>query len=840
MVLFPIMAQAKEESYFIRGIVRDNNTDEAVEGAFVTVGESARGVMTDADGIFEITAPRNASVLTVRCLGYEPFSQKIAKNNVNLYAVYLKPQALMLGEVVVTKKEKYSKKNNPAVDLMEHIRRTAHKGDPKEKPYYNYKTYQRTTLALADIDPSSEKGLLARFPALHEHLDTSQISGKPILPISLREQSASVHFRSNPRATRTIITGSRSDGIDEMLDRESMNRFVNDILGPVDVFAADINLLQNRFVSPLSPIAADFYKFFLNDTILGEDGCKYVILSFYPHNKATFGFNGTMEVTTTDTTSFVRSITMRVPSEINLNFIENLTIHQTFSRTPDGIRIPLTDDIVIEASLIPGTQGLYAHRVIDYSEYSFERPVDESSIFRPSLTLTTSPDASRRDSVFWQEVNPAGLSQGERNVSKLMERLRTNKVFYWGEKVVMALVKGYIPTAPVDKSKFDIGPLNTFVSANPLEGARFRAGGITTANLNPHWFARIYGAWGTKDHRWKYGLELEYSINRKQRHTREFPVHSLRLTSLYDTDRPGQQYAFTNPDNVFLSLHRPGIDPMTYHRVNSLLYTLELQNHFSVKASIKNERQYDSPQMRFDLSGGGRVGHYDVSSAAIELRYAPHETFYQTTNNRIPINQDHPVVTLTQTFAPHTFGNFGTVNSTLATYMQRFWFSAFGYLDVMAKAGHVWSRHTPFNHLFIANTNLSYTIQPESFALTSPMEFVADSYGDLELTYWANGALLNYIPYVKKLKLREVFSIHGFYGALSSGNNPARTPGLIQWPGCGTVAERLRTPYLEASVGLDNICRILRVDYVWRLTHRHLPIEGGQRWGIRIALHFTF
>ena len=382
--------------------------------------------------------------------------------------------------------------------------------------------------------------------------------------------------------------------------------------------------------------------------------------------------------------------------------------------------------------------------------------------------------------------------------------------------------------------------MNTTISANPLEGLRLRAGGITPANLNPHWFSRFYVAYGFKDHRWKYGLELEYSFNRKLRHTREFPVHSLRFNSSYDVDRPGQQYAFTNPDNVFLSLHRPGIDPMTYKRLNSLLYTLELETHFSVAVALKNERQFESSQMKFNLSGGGNINHFDENIASVEVRYAPNEKFYQTTSNRFPISLDAPVIALTQTFAPKGLGNFGSVNSTQASFRKRFWFSAFGYLDVLAKGGHVWSRNTPFNHLFIANTNLSYTIQPESFSLTAPLEFVADSYGSLELTYWANGALLNYIPVIKKLKLREAFSVQGFYGALSKRNDPARSDGLIMWPGCETTSQRLRTPYLEASVGIDNILRCLRVDYVWRLTHRSVPIKGGNKWGIRVAFHVTF
>ena len=45
-------------------------------------------------------------------------------------------------------------------------------------------------------------------------------------------------------------------------------------------------------------------------------------------------------------------------------------------------------------------------------------------------------------------------------------------------------------------------------------------------------------------------------------------------------------------------------------------------------------------------------------------------------------------------------------------------------------------------------------------------------------------------------------------------------------------------PYMEAGVGIENIFKILRIDYVWRLTYRDLP--DIDRSGVRIALHFTF
>lgn len=829
-----------ESKYFIRGVVRDSISDAPVQFAFVSADKAQARTMTDKDGIFELTVPDNTRQLTVNCQGFKTKTVPVNKNRVNIYAIYLQPSSVELDEVVI-KKTRYSKKNNPAVDLMQHIRKTASQNDPRRNPFYNYKTYQKISLALNNINTESRKGIVQKFPFLTEHLDTSQISGKPILPISIREQSTDVYFRRSPKGKHVVVTGKRSEGIDEMLDKESMDVFFNDVMGPVDIYNHDIEILQNRFVSPLSPIAADFYKFYLTDSITDSDGQKFYVLSFYPHNKTSFGFNGSLEVSANDTTAFVRRVSMKVPSEINLNFVENLFIEQQFIQAPDGSRLPVRDEMIVEAVLIPGTQGLYSSRIIDYSDHNFDRPENEVQIFRTKTPVSTHEKASERDSIFWTIVNPYGLSNGESKVGQMLVRLRKNKVFYWGEKIVRMLVTGYVPLHG-ENSKFLYGPMNTTISANPLEGARFRAGGITTAHLSPHFFARLYGAYGTRDHKWKYGLELEYSFNRKKQHSREFPVHSLRFNSTYDVDRPGQKYLFTNPDNVFLSLHRPGVDPMTYHRVNSLLYTLELETHFSVTAKLQNERQYSSRLMPFVLSGETPtvLNQFDISSAEIELRFAPGEKFYQNTSNRYPINIDRPVVALSHTFAPSGMGNFGSVNATQISYRQRFWFSAFGYLDVLLKGGHVWSRRTPFNHLFVANTNLSYTIQPESFALTAPLEFVADSYANAELTYWANGAILNNIPLLKRLRLREAFSVQAFYGHLSQGNDPASTQGLLIWPGCMTLAQRLRTPYMEASVGIDNIFRCLRVDYVWRLTHRNLPVSGGSRGGVRIAFHVTF
>ena len=214
---------------------------------------------------------------------------------------------------------------------------------------------------------------------------------------------------------------------------------------------------------------------------------------------------------------------------------------------------------------------------------------------------------------------------------------------------------------------------------------------------------------------------------------------------------------------------------------------------------------------------------YQQSSVNLTLRYAPGEKFYDARFTRIPINLDMPILILSHTYSPKgVLGNKFTINKTELSVQKRFWFSAFGYTDIILKGGKVWSK-VSYPDLLLPNANLSYTIQPESYALMNAMEFMNDQYLSWDITYWINGALLNRVPLIKYLKLREVVSFKGLYGSLSDKNNPEKSLDIYRFPINALCRPMEKTPYMEMSVGLDNILTILRVDYVWRLTYRDTP-----------------
>ena len=292
---------------------------------------------------------------------------------------------------------------------------------------------------------------------------------------------------------------------------------------------------------------------------------------------------------------------------------------------------------------------------------------------------------------FWHEYRPGDVRTTASTMRGLMQRLRGSKLFYWAEQVIVVMVNGYLPTARV--SKIDIGPLNTLVSGNSMEGLRLRLGGMTNVNLNRHWFARAYLAYGFKDKKLKYMGSLEYSFNAKKTLDQEFPIHSLRLTHKYDVDKLGQHYLYTNPDNVFLTLRRHKDISMQYLRTTRLEYRREWYNHFSIALGIEHHVHEATRFVPFVYSDGTSRCRYTQAGFTVQLRFAPGETFYQARSYRIPINMDAPIITLSQTYMPRGFmGSLYEVNKTVLGLQKRFWFSAFGYADVILRGEKVWRR----------------------------------------------------------------------------------------------------------------------------------------------------
>ena len=834
---------ANGQNTIIKGVVTDSITGERLPYVSLIFKGTTIGTATDGDGNFSFSALTDVKNLEVSYLGYDTKEVKVIPGKTNNLKIKLAPNGITLNEVVVKpKKEKYSKKENPAVKFVKQVIASRESNDPRNHDYFQYDQYEKMVFAMNDYHPKPKKnGKPGKFDFLIDFVDTLDV-GTTILPVSEKEKVESVYYRKEPKSEKRIVKGNKSSGVDEIFSRDGIQQFLNEVFREVDIFKNDIPLFLQRFVSPLSTIGPNYYKYYLLDT-LNVNGQKCVDLGFVPFNSETFGFTGHLFVTL-DSTFFVQKAILNVPKDINLNFVSGMTIEQTFERTPDSTRIITKDDINVNFKLSEKSKGMYARRLNIYSNHSFDEPdAERALVFKESAPVITLKDAYQQSEDFWTSNRPEeAIKKNPNSVEKLMAKFRSVPIFYITEKVVSVLVSGYIPTNkdPL-KSKFEFGPMNTAISGNAIEGARFRVGGTTTTAFSRNLFFDGYMAYGTKDEKLKYDALVEYSFNDRKEYRKEFPLNSIRLEYMYDINQLGQQYMYASKDNMFLAWKRQKDTRATYLRQAELTYYHEHYNGLAYGAVVRNRREYATEYAVFDRIGPdgaiSPVKSYDMTELELKFRYAKDEKFYQTRNLRYPITFDALIFNFSHVMAKKDLlGSSYDYHRTDIGIQKRFWFSAFGYVDLITKAGKVWNK-VPYPLLILPNANLSYTIQPESYTNMNAMEFISDEYASWDLTYYMNGNLLNRLPLVKKLKWREVFCFRGLWGHLTDKNNPMNGgEGLYLFPnGSYTLG---KAPYMEASIGIENIFKFLRLDYVWRLNYRDHP--GIQTKGVRFMMRMSF
>lgn len=837
----------------IKGIITDSLTHEPL--MYITVQYEGKGVggISNAKGEYQVETRKGWNELTFSAVGYITKKVKFAPGT-KVLNVKMMSDDIMLSEVIVKpQKEKYSRKNNPAVEFMKKVIENKKALKLQENDFYQYQKYEKMKMSINDVTPEKmEKGIYKKFSFFKDQVELSPKTNKMILPISIKETASKTIYRKNPKSEKTIVEGMNSSGIEEFFSTGDMlGTILTDVFSEVNIYDDDIRLLQRRFVSPIGRGAISFYKYYLMDTLM-VDKQECVHLTFVPQNPQDFGFTGHLYVVK-DSTYAVKKATMNLPKKTGVNFVENLDIVQQFEEMPDGNWVLTDDDMTVELAFVKGIQGLEVQRATKYTDYQFEDI--EPRLFRLKGNVIKDANMLNKSDEYWAKVRQVPLTKKESNMDVFMNRIEQIPGFKYVIFGAKALIENFVETgSKKHPSKFDFGPINTAITSNYVNGTRFRLSGMTTGNLDPHWSMSGYGAYGTKDKKWFYSGQVAYSFNKREYVLWEFPKHYIAFKYTYDVMSPMDKYLATDKDNLFVGWKWTTVDQMSYMRDATLTYELETNAGFSVQAMARHRNDQPAGKLQYWKNNGTTPSEWgekntlvhDITTTelGVTLRYAPGETYVNTKQRRVPVSLDAPIFTLSHTAGfKGVLGGEYNFNLTEASVRKRFWFGSWGKLDVTARAGAQWNT-VPFPLLNLPMANLSYISQNnESFNLINNMEFLNDRYASLNLSYDMNGKLFNRIPLIKKLKWREMFRIRGLWGTLTDKNNPYKSsnPDLFLFPmrdGMPTSHIMGKTPYLEASVGIYNIFKLLHIEYVRRLTYTDIP--GVKNDGIRFMILMIF
>ena len=824
MFLQPLHAQD-----IIKGHVVDEATGEGIGFASVQYKGLNLVAITDPQGYFTIRLLKGKR-LTISVLGYKTRIVDVSADSEKLF-VSLRQDAKALNEVTVKKKRtRYSRKNNPAVELMKRVIANKKRTNLDLRDYYQYNKYQKLTLAFNDVNPEMlTDPKYKKFPWLIDQVEVNKLTNKLILPVSVDETVIQKVYRRNPHDEKNIVKGQRSAGINDFFQTgEILNTVTKDIFTDINIYDDQVRILQHPFMSPISDGAISFYRFYIEDTLtVDRDSCIH--LHFLPNNQQDFGFRGDLYVLK-DSSCQVKRCELILPNQTDVNFVENMKLVQEFTQLPTGEWVLSVDDMIVEMVLFDFLQKGVAIKTTRLSDYAFDEIPKQ--LFRGKAKTMIDPDAEMQDDTFWQQHRKVDLTESEESMSSFLDGMQTVGGFKYILAGLKILMENYIETGK--NSKVDIGPILSMVSNNFIDGLRTRIGAQTTANLNPHLFWKGFIARGWKSKNTYYNGEMTWSLNKKKYTPEEFPKRNISFQSTYDVMSPSDKFLSTDKDNFFSGFRWTKVDKMMFYNRQKLTLEREeqwgLRTLFSAKTE-ENEAAGNMPYFKFrttELRG--------------EIEYSPGALYVNSKMKRHKVNREAPIFTVSHSVGVKgLLGGDYTYNYSEASIFKRFWFGSWGRIDLFTRAGVQWNQ-VPFPLLCMPAANLSYLSHKHMFNLINNMEFLNDRFVSVDFNWDMQGKIFNRIPLIRRLHWREYVGAKMLWGALSNKNNPYLEENtgskiLIPFPDQTHIMDP-DIPYWEISLGIRSIFRFFQVEYVRRMNYN--DSRFGPKNSVRLGFTLMF
>lgn len=795
----------------ITGKVTDALTNEPIPFASVVFKGTTIGVSTNIDGVYTLETETPKDSLTAQFLGYIPVSLPLRKGQATQTINFLlKTNKVELKEATIYAGE------NPANIIIKKVIANRDKNNSDNLDSYQFESYNKLEFDLTNItDKFKNRKLFKPFAFIFDNIDSTTTNEKPFLPVFITETLSDRYLKNNPRDKREIIKASKISG----MENETVTQFLGDMYQNINIYDNFLDLFGKKFVSPISNIGLIYYKYYLLDSLpIGDKYCYKI--KFKPRRPEDLTFTG--EIFIHDTTWAVKKVNMRASPKANINWVEDMAVVKEYEYIDNKMWMLTKDLLVIDFAARDNGLGFIGRKTTSYKNFVLNQPIPHEFL-KGSQDIVVNEDASDKDSEFWNNSRHDSLNLREKKIYAMVDTIKTLPAYKTYLDFITLFVTGY-KTA----GKVDLGPYFTVYSFNSIEGSRFRVGGKTNTDFSPKLRFDGYVAYGTKDEEFKYSGGIRYFFTTK-------PRMGVGANYKHDVAQLGQSDNAFQDDNILASLfRRSASNKLTFTDTYKAYFEKEWLSGLSTR--ITAEHNEFTPLGELDYSYytddsktiiRNKINTSDISAY---FRFAYREKFVESKHGRVSLGSTYPVIQ-----AIYTQGLKGVLNSDFD--YQKFtvkvddylYFAPFGYLYYVVEGGQVFGK-LPYPLLEVHRGNESYFYDYLSFNLMNYYEFVSDKYIALYGTHHFEGFFLDKIPLMKKLKWRELVSFRAIYGGISKKNLD-----LIVNP---TFSGLSKKPYMEAGFGIENILKIIRVDFVYRLSYLDNPDIA--KFGIRASLQLTF
>ncbi len=810
----------------IEGKVIDAESGDPIPFASVVIKGTAVGSPTDFDGFYRIEGDAASDTILVSFIGYETKYKVYKKGVTQTINFQLTPEAKSLDDFVVFAR----KQENPAFAIMRSVIDNKSKNDKRTLDAYEYESYNKIQI---DVDNISEqlrdKKYMQKISAVLDSIEViAGEDGKPVLPLFISESLSKFYYRDNPRLQKEEIQRTRIKGV-AIEDGSLISQIIGSSFQEYNFYQNRMNIVEKEFASPIGDAWRLIYDYELQDSLYLGDEFVY-LLEFKPKNDQELAFFGKLWISTTD--FGLKQIDATMQPTANLNFVDRIKIQQELERTETGAWLPIKSRVLIDASEITKkSAGFLAKFYTSNKNVKVTEPKPTSFFER---TVELAEDARYSNEEFWAENRHDKLSDTEVSVMAMIDSLNNIRFVKTWTNILKTVARGYF-----EVGKLDLGPWPFLLGVNDVEGVRLRLGGRTNENFSRKWQFNGYGAYGFDDERFKYGLGANVILNREKWTT-------LGASYRNDIDQFGiQPDAVTSlsDGSAFLALTQLGnlVRPFRYERYQ-LDGFRQFSRSFSVALQLK--KQNFNPEFDFRYSTDfSRVdaplaSDFETAEATIRLKFARDETFLINDNSRFSLGTLRwPIFLFSYTRGFNALGGDFQYNRINFGVSQRIKLGFWGVSRYQVNAGHIFE-DVPYPLLTSHIGNEQFVYTDIAFNTMNFFEFVSQSFASVRLQHNFEGFVFNRIPVIRKLKWRLVGTGNVLFGGVSQSTLDAqiRTDDSGNDLPFFNVLENGR-PFAEVGLGVENIFKVFRVDFIRRLTY--LENDGVDRTSIKLSFNLS-
>ena len=759
------------------GEVYDAGSGEPLPNVNIYLQGTQIGTSTNTDGLFMLRQNlEKARTMVVSAVGYHTERFKIEPNTHSGIDIALREKVGSLQEVFVIPQE------NPALLIMEKVRACR---EANRRAISIEKANAETALYVSDIQSKHLKRAL--WKSLQSGM-IQQADSSYLIPLYWRQQQA-----DSVREEATLLTAT------------DYQLLLEQIPDAFDFYDNTLPFLSTSMLSPLAASGNTYYKYYLVDSIdVGEE--KHYLLHFRTKNPFYATFNGEMAI---DSASYaLRSIHVNLPAQTNINYLKELTIHQTYTQN----------------------NQLQDEKMNMLMDFAIKTGKDTTHIF-PTLLLT------RATSIQQDHQQKEDLTISNNGlILPALDSLNNTTLFKTAKLLAYVMQTGCIPT-----SKYvEIGKVHHVFKLSKHEGLRVGIPLRTTEELWKNVCLEAMVAYGFGDRAWKGIGQINIALPTERRHTMFLKYSDEYVYSDVDDfeENIRENIIFNTQINLITRLMQSipfypeyHYNTFTRRQEGRIQFADDWNNFLETQTYIKvGQTGYGEPTQDYHSQ---RTIFYSTlgTTARISFNERKIDTYFQ----RRHIYNHLPVIYLGAEFGSYrmqhmsSYRLYGNLQLMLRHNVD---LGMGGELNYLLQTGMVLGK-VPYPMLHLFTGNQSHTFDPYRFSLMNNYQFAADQYLSLHAHWDGKGVLFNLIPGVRYARLRELAELKVAYGGLRQDHQ-----SILAFPTTQAGQSTLHAPnipYVEMGVGIGNILRIGEVYGIFRLTQ--WKDNNTPWWAVRFRLH---